>query len=312
MQIIRNIHNLHPAENCVATIGNFDGVHLGHQAVLRNLITRSKVLGLPSTVVTFEPQPQEYFFKHKAPPRLTRLREKLTAMQKLGIDRVLLLPFTDKLVAMAAETFIEQILVQKLAVKFLFVGDDFQFGRWRHGDFKLLQDKGSIYGFQVENHQTMRFEGERISSTRIREALRCGNLTMANSLLGRSYHLCGRVGHGAKRGRKLGYPTANIDLHRYVSPVRGVFGVKAFLDENVSWLGVANIGQRPTITGDNRILLEVFLFDFEGDLYHKHLTVELLCKLRDEQKFHSLDELSYQIGKDTTKARAMLATIGNN
>ena len=195
---------------------------------MHNLIARASALGLPSTVITFEPQPQEHFSKSHAPARLTNLREKLTAIQAFGVDQVLLLNFNPKLVTMPAETFVEQILVQALGVRYLFVGDDFHFGQWRRGDFQLLQVSGAKYAFTVENMPTVRFMDERISSTRIREALARGDLHTAAQLLGHPYRLSGRVSHGAKRGRVLGFPTANLKLHRWVSPVRGVYGVRAF------------------------------------------------------------------------------------
>ena len=218
----------------MATIGNFDGVHLGHQAVFRNLIEKGRELDEPSVVITFEPQPQEYFSPGQAPARLTRLREKLLAIEETGIERVLLLEFNKRLAAVEAEAFVERILVQGLGVQFLYVGDDFRFGRGRHGDFQMLCDLGRSHSFAVETMHTFRLSDDRVSSTRVREALTLGDLETARHLLGRPYRICGRVAHGDKRGRTIGFPTANVDLHRRVSPVHGVFAVR------VAWSGAAS------------------------------------------------------------------------
>jgi len=311
MQIIRGIHNLRPGHRgCVATIGNFDGVHLGHQAVFRNLITQGQALGLPGTVIIFEPQPQEYFAPEQAPARLTRLREKLKAIQATGVERVLLLEFNARLAAMPAEAFVEQILVQGLGVRFLFVGDDFRFGRGRHGDFNLLCENGVRHGFAVENMHTFRLAEDRVSSTRVREALGRGDLETAAHLLGRPYRLCGRVAHGDKRGRTIGFPTANLDLHRRVSPVQGVYAVRVLGIGEGARPGVANIGHRPTVVGDRRFLLEVHLLDFTGELYGAHLAVELVHKLRDVRRFAAFEELRRQIVQDAWQARGLLAGGG--
>jgi len=307
MDVIRGNHNLRPRHRgCVATIGNFDGVHLGHQAVFRNLIERGRELGLPSVVITFEPQPQEYFAPGQAPARLTRLREKLRAIEAAGIERVLLLEFNRRLAAMEAREFVEEILVQGLGVRFLYVGDDFRFGRGRHGDFQMLYDLGREHGFAVETMHTFRLSEDRVSSTRVRELLTQGDLAAAAQLLGRPYRICGRVAHGDKRGRTIGFPTANVDLHRRVSPVRGVYAVRVHgLGEELV-PGVANIGTRPTVTGDPRYLLEVHLFDFAREIYGEHVEVEFVHKLRDEQRFDSFEELRRQINQDAWQARQML------
>ena len=307
MEVIRGNHNLRPRHRgCVATIGNFDGVHLGHQAVFRNLIEQGRKLGLPSVVITFEPQPQEYFAPQQAPARLTRLREKLLAIEESGIDRVLLLEFNKRLAAMEAHDFVEQILVQRLGMRFLYVGDDFRFGRGRHGDFRMLCDLGRKRGFTVETMHTFRLSEDRVSSTRVREALTQGDLQAAAHLLGRPYRICGRVAHGDKRGRTIGFPTANVDLHRRVSPVHGVFAVRMHGLGGESLSGVANIGTRPTVTGDPRYLLEVHLFDFAREIYGEHVEVEFVHKLRDEKRFDSFEELRRQILQDAWQARQFL------
>ena len=307
MQIIRGLHNLRAEHRrCIATIGNFDGVHLGHQAVFRHLLQQAGAFGLPATVVTFEPQPMEFFAPDRAPARLTRMREKLRALKEADIDRVVLLEFGRKLSEMSAEAFVQELLVDGLDVRYLFVGDDFRFGKGRTGDIELLRRVGREHGFGVENMNTFAVGEERVSSTRIREALERGDLQLAAHNLGRPYRICGRVAHGDERGRTIGFPTANIDLHRKVSPLRGVFAVMVSgLDDHLQ-PGVANIGTRPTVAGDTRYLLEVHLFDFDRQIYGEHVEVEFRKKLRDEQKFDSFDALRQQIARDAQQARAFL------
>lgn len=307
MRIIRGLHNLRPVHRgSVATIGNFDGVHLGHRAVFHRLLARGRALGLPATVITFEPQPMEYFAPDAAPARLTRLREKLAALADCGIQQVILLEFGPKLAQMGARTFVRELLVDGLGVRHLLVGDDFRFGRGREGDYALLERMGREHGFSVEDLHTITHGEERVSSTRIREALARGDLNLARHLLGRAYRICGRIGHGDKRGRTIGFPTANINLHRRVSPLRGVYAVMAAGVAGRPWPGVANIGIRPTIGGEPRYLLEVHLFDFADDIYGRHADVEFRLKLRDEHKFGSFDELKTQIERDAAAARSYL------
>ena len=307
MRIIRGLHNLRAEHGgSVATIGNFDGVHLGHQAVFRELIAGGHRLGLPATVITFEPQPLEYFAPERAPSRLTRLREKVGAMRDAGVARVLLLEFGPRLAGMSAEAFIDALLVDKLAVRHLYVGDDFRFGKDRRGDIVMLREAGARHRFTVDGMDTLALDGERISSTRIREALACGDLQDAARCLGRPYTICGRVAHGDKRGRSMGFPTLNIDLHRRVSPLRGVFAVRV-TGVDGGWLpGVANIGTRPTVAGDTRYLLEVHLLDFAREIYGAHLTVEFVARIRDERRFASFDVLRTQIERDAAAARGIL------
>ncbi len=307
MRIIRGLHNLRSGHRgCVATIGNFDGVHLGHQAVFQHLRERAAEFGLPTTVITFEPQPQEFFMPDKAPARLTRLREKLQVMRQCGIDRVMLLEFNARLAAMSADAFIERLLVEGLGVRFLYVGDDFRFGKGREGDIHALERAGRAHGFEVASMETFAVGRERVSSTRIRQALTEGDLETARRLLGRPYRICGRVAHGDERGRTIGFPTANIDLHRRVSPLRGVFAVRVYGLGDEPLPGVANIGTRPTVSGDTRYLLEVHLFDFDRRIYGAHVEVEFRRKLRDEQRFDSFEALRQQIEHDAQAARACL------
>jgi len=303
MELIRGLHNLSARHHgCVATIGNFDGVHLGHQAVLGQLAEKADEFCLPTTVITFEPQPQEYFAPDNAVPRLTRLREKLLALRRFSVDRVLCLSFNRSLAQMPADEFIRRILVEGLGIRYLVVGDDFRFGAGRHGDFAMLQAAGSRHGFEVANMHTFAVDGARVSSTRIREALARGALGQAGQLLGRPYRMCGRVAHGDKRGRTIGFPTANIRLHRKASPISGVFAVEMFGIAGAPWRGVANVGVRPTVAG-LRPLLEVHLFDFSGDLYGRHVCVDFLHKLREERRFESFEALKEQILLDAQHAR---------
>lgn len=307
MQIIRGLNNLKPQHHgCVATIGNFDGVHLGHQAVLGQLANKADELRLPLTVVTFEPQPQEYFRPEQSPPRLTRLREKVQALRRYAVDRLLVLRFDRAFSQQSPDAFIHNLLVNGLGVKYLVVGDDFRFGKDRAGDFALLQAAGRQHGFEVVHMHTFVLDGERVSSTRVRAALAAGDLNGAEKLLGRVYRMSGRVAHGDKKGRDLGFPTANIHLHRIATPLRGVFAVELYGVTGEPLAGVANLGTRPTVDG-LRTLLEVHLFDFAGDLYGAQVHVEFLHKLRDERRFASFDELKAQIALDAQQARALFS-----
>lgn len=304
-KIIRGLYNLpDPAQGCVATIGNFDGVHLGHQAVLTQLAMKADMLNLPAVVITFEPQPFEYFVPDKAPARLSRFREKVEALRAYSIQKLCVLRFNRQLAEMQAETFIQKLLVEGLNVRYLVVGDDFRFGKDRQGDFALLQQVGKQHGFQVVNMHTFAIDDMRVSSTRIREALQDGDLAVAEKLLGRPYRMSGRVAHGDKRGRKMGYPTANIHLHRAKVPLNGVYAVQLYGIDEEPVNGVANIGVRPTISGSDKALLEVHLFDFKRDIYGEHVQVYFLKKLREEQKFASLEQLIEQIHIDSAQAQS--------
>lgn len=307
MELIRGLQNIRSNHcGCVATIGNFDGVHLGHQAVLGQLAEKASELGLPTTLITFEPQPMEYFAPDRVPARLTRFREKILALQRYSVDRVCCLSFNDKLAKLSAEDFIEKVLVDKLGVKYLVVGDDFRFGANRCGTFEMLVEAGKKYGFQVVSMHTFEIDAERVSSTRIRAALEKGKMSSAEKLLGRRYRMSGRVAHGEKLGRELGFPTANIHLHRHASPIQGIFIVEVFGLDVEPLQGVASIGTRPTVN-ETKALLEVYLLDFNQDIYGRHIQVSFLKKLRDEEKFDSLDELKQQIQLDVEQAQAYFA-----
>lgn len=312
MQLVRGLHNLKSDHRgCVATIGNFDGVHLGHQSVFRHLLEKGAELRLPTTVVTFEPQPREFFQADTAPARLTRLREKLQAIQEVGVERVVVLEFNRRLAAMPAELFVEELLVKGLDTRFLSVGDDFRFGNKRQGDYGLLQRMGAEHGFEVENMNTYRLDADRVSSTRIRELLTQGDFETARQYLGRPYRICGRIGHGDKRGRSIGFPTLNLNLHRRVSPLHGVYAVRVEGLEAQPLPGVANIGARPTVEGDTRYLLEVHLFNFERSVYGEHVSVECIRKLRDEQRFENFEALRRQIQQDAEAAKKIFGITGS-
>jgi riboflavin kinase/FMN adenylyltransferase len=314
MELIRGLYNLRPCHRgSVATIGNFDGVHLGHQAVLGQLAEKAQELGLPTVVITFEPQPQEYFSygqaREQLPPRLTRLREKLRTLRRFAVDRVLALRFNQRLAGLSAADFIQQVLLDGLDVRYLVVGDDFRFGRGREGDFALLQRVGAAHGFEVVHMHTFSLGGARVSSTRIREALQRGDLLQAEQMLGRPYRMCGRVAHGNKLGRTIGFPTANIFLHRKKTPLDGVFAVELFGIEGEPVAGVANVGTRPTVDATGtRTLLEVHLFDFAAEIYGQYVQVNFLHRIREERRFDSFDALKAQILNDAEEARAFFAT----
>ena len=306
MELIRGMHNVRPAHRgCVATIGNFDGVHRGHQAILQSLKARAQEWGCKTALITFEPQPREFFQGQEVPARLTRLREKWARLKALGIDLLVLLPFNEALANSDPEVWARSVFVDGLAVRHVLVGDDFRFGHQRRGDGALLRALGVEAGFTVAATPTVREGGERISSSRIRACLAEADFAAAEQLLGAPYSITGRVVYGRQLGRTLSMPTANLRLQRYRSPLSGVFTVVGEgLDRPYG--GVCNIGVRPTVEG-REPLLEVHLFDFEGSLYGKLLTVRFLEKIRDEQRFDGLEALQAQIHRDAAAARARWA-----
>ncbi|GAA0858009.1 bifunctional riboflavin kinase/FAD synthetase [Aliiglaciecola litoralis] len=305
MELIRGLHNLREKhKGCVLTIGKFDGVHLGHQAVLSNLIEQSKKLGLPSTVMVFEPQPEEVFTPQHAPARLSRLRDKYEQLKKLGVDRLLCIKFDRQFANYDAHKFIVELLVEKLGTKFLVVGDDFRFGKARKGDFAMLQHYANEYAYQVVSTHSFRHHDCRISSTEIRTALAKGDFDEAQQMLGRPFTIAGKVVHGEKKGRTIGFPTANVLLKRCIAPINGVFAVNVNID-GTSFKGVANVGTRPTVNGE-RSQLEVHIFDFEQRIYGKLIRVEFSQKLRDEKKFDSFELLQQQIKLDAQQAKHLL------
>lgn len=306
MQLVRGIHNIRSQDHgCVLTIGNFDGVHLGHQQVIKALVNKAKALNCVAAVLVFEPQPQELFSPETAPARLCRLRDKYSLLAKLGVQRLICVNFTAQFASQSAQHFIEHLLVKKLGIKHLIVGDDFHFGKNRAGNFDMLCQAGNNFGFNVSDTKSYKMADCRISSTAIRQALEQDKLTEATRMLGREYSIIGRVFHGDKRGRQLGFPTANVLLKRRVSPLSGVFAVMVKTDDG-EYKGVANIGARPTINGI-RQQLEVHLFDFDESLYGQCIEVIVKKKLRSVIKFDSLEALRQQIQKDSEQAKSVLA-----
>ncbi len=288
------------------TIGNFDGVHLGHQAMLARLRARAASVGGAPTVLTFEPHPREVFTPDSAPTRLTSLREKLEILRGLGVAHVHVCRFTRAFAALTAQEFVRRILVDGLRARYVLVGDDFRFGARRAGDFALLRQLGEQHGFEAEALHTVEAAGQRASSTAVREALAAGDMAMAAQLLGRPYSISGRVVGGDRLGRRIGYPTANIQLKHNRPPVKGIFAVRVQGLEVPDWPGVASLGTRPTVHADGKPTLEVHLFDFDRSIYRAHLRVDFLHKLRDEAKFPSLEALIAQIDRDAAQARELL------
>ncbi len=306
MQLIRGIGNIRPDHHgCVLTIGKFDGVHLGHQAVCKNLIEKAKQLNLPSSVMVFEPQPEEFFALEKAPPRLSNLRDKYNQLKLLGIDRLICIRFENSFAKQSPTHFVENLLRDKLGTRFLVVGDDFKFGYERKGDFAFLQQIASQCGFDVVNTKSYQMNNDRISSTLIRQALRVGDFSAAKQMLGRDFALFGKVVHGEKNGRKIGFPTANIKIKTPKLPISGVFAVRVHVNGQ-DYDGVANLGVRPTLSGQ-QLQLETHLFGFSGDLYGRPISVRFINKIRDERRFNSLDDLKQQITKDAITAKAVLS-----
>lgn len=309
MKLVRGSRNiLSRYRQCVATIGNFDGCHLGHQAVFAQLKSSSNTLSLPVTVMVFEPQPQEYFRPEAAPARLTRWREKFQIFRSYGVDQMVCLRFDARLAALSPQAFVQDLLVKALGVRYLVVGEDFRFGKDRQGDFSLLEAMGLRHGFEVIRAQTFKVDGRRVSSTWVRQALASGDMEMARRLLGRYYSISGRIAHGKKRGRSLGFPTANIALGRAVSAVAGIFAARVIgLTEQplpaVAYIATClNGGSRQTI-------LEVYVFDFDQDCYGHYVSVELIRKIRDDATFDSDAELQRQIAIDAGYARKILTRI---
>jgi len=279
---------------CALTIGNFDGVHRGHRALIERVVAKGREAELASCVLTFEPHPREFFAGAAAPARVTRLRDKLELLAQAGVERVHIARFDARFAALSAERFIEDVLVRGLGVQWLLVGRDFRFGARRVGDFSTLQNRG----FELEAMPDVQFEGKRVSSSAVRGALDAGELREAERLLGHAYTISGRVAHGAKLGRGLGFPTANIVLRR-PPPIAGIFVVEV----DRYGRGVASVGRRPTVNPVAIPLLEVHLFDHDADLYGEHLRVRFLQRLRDEEKFDGLPALQAAIARDARQAK---------
>jgi riboflavin kinase/FMN adenylyltransferase len=308
MQLIRGLHNAKNIatlrQGVVATIGGFDGVHRGHQALLAALKAKASELHLPSMVISFEPSPREYFNKDAAPSRLQRIRDQYGSLSDNGVDVFTCLRFDERLRAMSAAAFVQQVLSDVLKVRWLLVGHDFRFGRGREGDIDHLRVLGAQHDFGVDEFAAFALDGDRVSSTLVRQALLGGDLDRASRLLGRPYSISGRVVKGNQLGRTLGFPTANVRLQRLI-PLTGVFAVRVTGAGLQSAPAVASMGTRPTVSGTEP-LLEVCVFNFTGDLYHQQIKVEFVARLRDERWFPSLEVLKDQMHLDAEQARSLL------
>jgi riboflavin kinase/FMN adenylyltransferase len=301
MKILRGLHSP-DAQPVALTIGNFDGVHLGHQALLGELCSAAKARGLQTAVVIFEPHPREFFTPRQAPARLTSLREKLEFFSSLGMDRVHVCRFNAHFAQMSAVDFIN-VLHEKLLARFVLIGDDFRFGSGRTGDFALMEKIGAMHGFAVQAVHSVKHDGVRISSTAVRATLAAGQLRSAQRYLGRHYSISGRVVHGDGMGKKLGFSTANIQLKHNLPPLSGIYVVNAHAEGLGVLQGVASLGVRPTVKHDGKPVLEVHLFEFSQQIYGKHLRVEFLQKLRDEEKYPDVETLTRQIALDVEHAK---------
>jgi riboflavin kinase/FMN adenylyltransferase len=308
MELIRGLYNISQRHRgCVLTVGNYDGVHLGHQQIIEILKARAAVLHLPATVLVFEPSSKEFIDPEGAPPRLTRWREKFRALAAYGVDRLVTLRFDERMRAMTPENFVE-LLVDRLGAKHVVVGNDFRYGSRAEGTIMSLAAAGRALGFGVEQRPPFVFDGVRVSSTAVRERLEGDDYPGAARLLGRGYRMIGRVGHGRELGRTLGFPTANLRLMRRKAPLQGVSAVWVYGIAPGRMSGVASLGTRPTVNGIEP-LLEVHVFDFCGDLYGRPIEVEFVAKLRDEVKFDSLDEMVVQMKVDARQARDLLSKV---
>jgi riboflavin kinase/FMN adenylyltransferase len=306
MLIRRGFEPCRDAENgCVVAIGNFDGLHLGHQAILAVLQDRGREARLPTAVLCFEPHPREFLAPLEAPARLMRLRDKAERLVPIGVSQLRVLRFDAQLSGWDAGTFIERVLVEALGAKRVVIGEGFRFGRGRGGDVAQLRREGATRGFHVDEIAARVVAGSPVSSTRVRAALAAGRLHEARALLGRDYRISGRVIAGQRLGRRLGFPTANLRLHRRVSPVAGIFAVRVSGAGMTGHPGVASVGTRPTI-GGKEWLLETHLFDFDGELYRERLDVDFVARLRDEVRYDDLEAMTVQMHDDARAARELL------
>jgi len=308
MQLIRGLHNIKKQSGCALTIGNFDGVHIGHQEIIKRLVKKAHELKMPSLVISFSVTPESYFGRPKS--RLSSFRDKHLFLKSMGVEKHLLVRFNDSFSQTSATSFVENTLVEKLKAKHCFIGDDFRFGKDRLGNYELLEKLSKPNNFIVERVARVSFENQQVSSSAVRRCLSSGNFSMAEKLLGRAFAISGRVSHGNKKGRTIGFPTINIGIRRRLSPVLGVFNVLVKVNKE-TYHGVCNVGKRPTVGGE-KTLLEVFIFDFKGDIYGEHVNIVFKHKSREEMKFDSFEELKQQIAKDVEsgkkyfKARAIL------
>jgi len=302
---LRQAHRNDP-RGCVATIGSCDGIHLGHQAVIREVRARADALDAAALVFSFEPLPREYFRRSNPPGRLTRFRERASLLEKLSVDRFFCPRFDERMRQLDVHEFIDKIIVQGMGTKCLVVGDDFRFARDRQGTVADLKEAGQCNGFEVVQVDSVFIDGERVSSTAIRDALGKGDLDRAARMLGRPYSMTGCVKYGRQLGRKMGFPTANVDPGRRNCAVTGVFAVQVHGVAGEPLPAVANVGVRPTVHGSGQVILEAHLFDFDQDVYGELITVEFVARIRDEMKFRNLGALVKQISKDCEEARHIL------
>lgn len=310
MQFIRHQLGQSYLSSCVATIGNFDGLHLGHKTLLREVMTIANQRILSSVLITFDPLPKEYFMKENAPARLMNFADKYLSLLEMNLDVMVSLRFNAQLARFLPEDFIKQVMIDQFGVRVLVVGDDFRFGRDRVGDINLLNHLAKKYNFELIQKSSVECDAERISSTRVRNALMKGKCVLAKKFLDKYFTMTGRVIHGDQRGREWGFPTANIPLHRQKTPVQGVFAVRVFGEDIGFFYGVASVGFRPMFNV-KKPLLEVYLLDFDADIYGKRLSVEFLHKIRDEANLNSVDKLIIQIKKDVIAARHYFKKIGH-
>jgi riboflavin kinase / FMN adenylyltransferase len=311
MELVRGLHNISQRHTgCVLTVGNYDGVHLGHQQMIGVLKSRAAEFDAPATVLAFEPSSKEFIDPEGAPPRLTRWREKFLALAAQGVDRLVTLRFDERMRAMTPQRFVDELMVSGLGARHVVVGDDFRYGCNAGGTIESLRAAGRLHGFTVEQMAPFELDAVRVSSTAVRGRLDCSDYGGASRLLGRRYRMLGRVVHGNELGRTLGYPTANLRLMRRKSPVHGILAVLVYGIELKPLAAVASLGTRPTV-GGTELLLEVHVFDFSGDLYGRLLEVEFIAKLRDEIKFDSLNALTEQMNIDAAQARVLLSKVNS-
>ncbi len=318
MQVFRGFHHPGIAPACALTIGNFDGVHRGHQAMLALLRSEAQHRGLPSCVMTFEPHPRDYFAliankPELAPARIATLRDKLSELERCGIDQTIVLRFDRALASQSPQAFVDDVLVRGLGTRYVLVGDDFRFGAKRAGDYAMLDAAGQRAGFDVARMNSYEVRGLRVSSSAVREALEAGDMAQAATLLGRPYSISGHVVHGRKLGRNLGFRTLNLRFSHPKPAALGIYAVQVYGLTDAPLDGVASLGRRPTVDDSGRVLLEVYCLDWPAALgaeggYGKLVRVELLHKLRDEARYDGLEALTAAIRQDTANARAFLAS----
>ena len=309
MELVRGLQNISRTHlGCVLTVGNYDGVHLGHQCMIGVLKARATELRSAATVLVFEPSSKEFIDPDGAPPRLTRWREKFLALEQQGVDRLVTLRFDEHVRAMTPECFVDELIIEALGTRHIVVGNDFRYGCKAEGTIESLRAAGAARGFGVEQIEPFVLDGVRVSSTAVRERLAQSDFVGAERLLGHPYRMLGRVVHGTELGRTLGFPTANLRLMRRKPPLHGVMAVRVYGIEAVGMNAVASLGTRPTVDG-TEMLLEVHVFDFSGDLYGREIEVEFVAKLRDELKFDSLEALTEQMKIDAARARSVLSKV---